>query len=141
MKKVKVSRRKKSYIIQNFEKLQNFKKACPKQRIFILKNSNHNLTKAFYEGCDNIINTKNLLSKSQIKKLKPHADKIRFLCNPKISLKAKKRFLHKPKFSQKGGFIGTLLATLLPIASSVIGNALNRMVGSKNRGRKNSRHG
>lgn len=141
MKKVKVSRRKKSCIIQNFEKLQNFTKACPKQRIFILKISNHNLTRAFYEGRDNIIKTKYLLSKSQIKNLKPHADKIRFFCNPKLSLKANKKFLHKPKFLQEGYFIGTLLATLLPIPSLVIDIALNRMVCSKNRERKNTRHG
>jgi hypothetical protein len=93
--------------------LQTLRKSTPGKRVKILKNSNDELINCLCECALNTINCNVPLSNSQLIKLRPHKQILRYLANKKFSLKNKRKKIVK----QAGGF---LLPLIIPILSSVL---------------------
>lgn len=92
----------------------------------ILSQADPGLTNALSEICYNCLRGVPKLTQSQKRRLRRHAHDIEFMGDPNVPYKRKRKFL-----KQKGGFIGTLLTTLLPTVVSLASSALGKLFGSK----------
>jgi hypothetical protein len=106
-------------IERNFDALRVLKKASPKLRKAILKNSEKELIIALCEIISNVLSGTVKLSGKQRDKLKSHRSSLRKVVDKKTALKDKRRIL------QKGGFLAALLPPALALLASLIGNAVN----------------
>ena len=95
--------------------LEYINKLTKKDRSYFLKGANPDLILGISEICYNV-NKGNVegLNHSHIKKLKPYKTQIQTLSLKKPSIKQCKNLI------QKGGFLATLLSTVLPILLGVI---------------------
>jgi hypothetical protein len=92
------------------ETLKKLLKCRPKKRTDILKNADDDLIRCICECSANTIIYRNVpLTESQLKKLSPHKNILRYLSNKRIGLKKKKAKIIK----QSGGFLLPLLAPIL----------------------------
>jgi hypothetical protein len=92
-------------------------KCRSKKRNDILKNANDELIRCLCECSSNTIYKNVPLSESQLQKLCPHKNILRFLANRRIGLKKKKLKIIK----QRGGF---LMPLLVPILTSIIASMI-----------------
>lgn len=86
----------------------------PARQKSLIKGADKDILYALSEICLNIIKRNVPLTDKEKKKLKPYADQIYQLSLKKSSLQSKRRL------AQKGGLIGTLLSSLLPVLLSTV---------------------
>jgi hypothetical protein len=92
------------------ETLKKLFKCRSKKRKDILKNADDDLIRCLCECSANTIIYRNVpLTETQLKKLSPHKNILRYLSNKRIGLKKKKSKIIK----QSGGFLLPLLAPIL----------------------------
>ena len=94
--------------------LQYLRDLNEKERKIFLKGASSELLKIFGEICLNLLAGKIKITPKHLKKLKKYKKEIIILAEKRYS--TKKRLIT----SQKGGFIGAILGTLLPIIVSAI---------------------
>ena len=85
------------------------------QRQALLKNADSKVVKTICECALNVINGNVPLTPNQKRKLSPHKKTLRSLAAPNKSNAARKRLL-----IQRGGFVGLLLKTILPVISNLL---------------------
>ena len=98
-------------------------KLKPANRRAVLQAAPKELIYALSEGALNIIKGKVPLNKRQYGQLRRNRDKIRVLASPKVSVRSKQKLLTTA--DQRGGFLGTLAAILIPTVASLIGSTLH----------------
>lgn len=94
--------------------LKRLSKLSTKRRKEVLKAAPKEFIKAVSEGSFNILKGNVPLTKEKIRKLKRQKRNLKSLASKKTSVRVKKNLL------QRGGFLGTLAAVLVPLISSVI---------------------
>ena len=110
-----------SRVKKHLDSLKILRKAKPKFRKNFLLGADNDLIKCLCECSLNVLNGNIKLSKNQKKSLRKHRKNIRTLAAKKVGLKRKRKIL-----IQKGGFLPALLAPVLGIAGSLIGDLLRR---------------
>ena len=95
-------------------------KAKPRLVKGILKNSDDDLIKCLCECCHNLLKGNISLSKKEISRLKKYKKPIRDVAKKSISL------LQKRKFLQKGGFLATLLFTVVLAIAGLMGGIAHK---------------
>ena len=86
----------------------------PQRQKSLIKGADKEILYALSEICLNIINRNVQLTEEEKKKLRPYAEQIYQLSLKKHNLNTKRRI------AQKGGLIGTLLTSLLPVLLSTV---------------------
>ena len=107
----------------NAQLILTLAKLKPANRRAVLQAAPKELIHALSEGALNIIKGKVPLSKRQYGHLRRNQSKIRLLANPKVSVRRKQKLLTVA--DQRGGFLGTLAAILIPTVASLIGSAVH----------------
>ena len=103
-----------SRVREHIDILKYLQKISPQRQKTIIKAADRPILEALSEIALNLIKKNIHLSPSQIEKLKPFEEQIYQLSLRSHSVSKKRRIL------QKGGFIGTLLGSVLPILISSI---------------------
>ena len=107
---------KRTYLLENYEFLRYLSKLSPQRLKSHIKGMDKNVMKSLAEICLNLRKKHVPLSPKQKSKLKPYEKHVY-----QMSLKSQ-GIGKKRKIIQKGGFLGTLLGSVLPILlSTVIG--------------------
>ena len=104
---------------QNVDALRFLIKCNPKQREAVIKHASNGLIDSLCECALNLLKGHVPLHPKQKKKLSTHKDRLRALSNKRMARKKKRVIL-----SQRGGFVGTLLA---PIVSSLLPIILSQL--------------
>ena len=100
--------------------IQALKRMRPSQRTVAIRQSNDRFIRDVVSHIRKLRNTK--LSPNMRKKVKRHSRKLRWMADPKISLKRKRN-----RLVQKGGFIPwPILAPILGAVAGPIANAIFR---------------
>jgi hypothetical protein len=102
-------------IKSNFNTLQLLKDAKPKLRKAIIANCTPELVKCICECVVNVLKGNLTLSSFAKRKIQKHKGQLRKVAYKSVSLAKKKRII-----LQKGGFIGQLLAAVLPNLGSFL---------------------
>jgi hypothetical protein len=102
-------------IKSNFNTLQILKDAKPKLRKAIIANCTPELVKCVCECVVNVLKGNLNLFSSAKRKLQKHKGQLRKVADKSVSLAKKKLII-----VQKGGFIGPLLAAVLPALASIL---------------------
>ena len=92
--------------------------ASPAKRCELLKNSPKQLIFALSDGAANIIKGRIRVPRHRLNKLKRYKRQLKGLACIRTTLKKRKKILR----SQRGGFLGTLAAALVPTIASLIVN-------------------
>ena len=100
---------------RNLAILKTLQHLSPARRKAFLSNCPKDTIEALCEISLNLLKGRIPLSKSQYGKLKRHKEAIKLFADKKTALKRKQQILR-----QRGGFIPLLLATVLPIITSLI---------------------
>lgn len=100
--------------------LQSLRKTKPSARKKFISNSKATQLNSINTLCRNLKGGGIFLTKARKKRLSKYKSIIRQLASPRLSQKAKRQLI----LNQKGGFISTLLGTLLPPLISLIGSKL-----------------
>ena len=95
-------------------------KAKPKLASGIIKNSSEDFIKCLCECCLNLLKGNIPISQGQKKKLKKYKNPVRNLAKKSVSIK------HKRKIVQRGGFLGTLLSTIIPAIAGLVGGLVKK---------------
>ena len=104
---------------RNFDLLKVLKTASPKLRKAILQNSTDDLILCLCEVIANVLNSNVHLSTHQKEKLRKHRNLLRRIVEKRTRVSSKRKL-----FIQKGGFLPLLLAPILGIAGSLVGEAI-----------------
>jgi len=99
--------------------LRKLSKLQPTQRVTVMKMANDKFVRQFCQKVKTLRHAR-LPPKTQ-QLLKRRGKNLRKLVSPKTSIKVKRRML-----SQRGGFLGALIAPLIGLATSAIGAALRK---------------
>ena len=114
-----MAKNKKSLLHEHIDFLKYLKSISPTRQKYLIKRVDRPILETFSEICLNLIKKNITLPTESLNKLRPFKKQIYRLSSKKHSLISKRKSL-----SQRGGFVGTLLTTLLPILlGSVIGSA------------------
>jgi len=108
---------------RNLKFLQKVKTSKAEQRKQLLQRSNPDQIKCLSDCCHNILKGTIKLNKQQKKKLQQQAQFIRLVASKDIKLPRKREIL-----VQKGGFLPALLAPIIGIAGSLLGELLNSAI-------------
>lgn len=112
------SKRRKNRVVEHIDFLKYLQKISPQRQKAIIKAADKPILEALSEIALNLIKRNITLSSTEIDKLRPFEEQIYQLSLRKHSVSKKKRIL------QSGGFIGTLLGSVLPVLiSTIIGAA------------------
>ena len=104
-------------IRSNYSTLKLLEKAKPELRNAIISKCGPDLLRCISEVALNVLKGNVKIKKSSKRTLKKFKDTIRKVANKSVSDKKKKAIL-----VQKGGFIGPLLAAVLPVLASLLFN-------------------
>ena len=107
-------------IRSNYSTLKLLKKAEPKLRKAIISKCGPDLLKCISEVALNVLRGNVKLTTSTKRKLKKFKGQIRKVASKDVSDETKKKLI-----VQKGGFIGPLLAAVLPVVASLLFNKLS----------------
>jgi hypothetical protein len=111
-----------SRLERNLPVLQQLRKAKRKpERNAILKHSNKEVIICICEVIDNILRGNVPITTTQKKKLLRYKSELRRMANKQVGIAGKKKIL-----LQKGGFLPVVLAPILGIAASLLGEALRK---------------
>ena len=86
-----------------------------KARRIVIRNCDVELINCFCECCKNILKGNVPLKSNQLTKLRRDKNNVRALALKKTSLRKKRKIL------QKGGFLGAILAPVLSVLTSLLG--------------------
>ena len=106
---------------RNLDLLRVLRKSTPPQRKAILKNYGKDLILCICEIIDNLLQGTVRLSPAQKKTLSKHKSILRQLANKKRAVTEKKKIL-----VQKGGFLPAVLAPVLSVAATLLGEVLRK---------------
>lgn len=112
-----------SRLKRNYDFVKVLAKAKKRQRDAILINSDSDLVLCLCECIENILNGNIKLSSKQKKKLQRHKKALRNICDCKTKVSDKKKIL-----VQKGGFLPLVLAPILGVAGSLLGDAISSVI-------------
>ena len=100
-----------------FEYLSYLRSITPRRQKLLIKGADRPILEALSEICLNLIKKNVKLSPLQIKRLKPHEEKIYQLSLKRHSISKKKKII------QTGGFLTTILSIVLPaVLSAILGS-------------------
>jgi len=117
---------------KNIAYLKLLKKSTkPSERRFIIESADNTLIRCICECILNILNGNVKLNKTNLANLKQYAQLLCQLVDKKTTIKAKKNLL-----IQKGGFLPALLAPVIGVATSLIGDLVVDAIKKKNAARK-----
>ena len=108
-------------IQKHFGILEYLKDLSPKDQKKFIENSSSELLKTISEICLNLLKGKVNLSPADLKKLKKYKTQIISLSQKRHSVKTRRKLCN-----QRGGFIGSLIATILPALISTIVTATQK---------------
>ena len=101
--------------------MEYLKDLSPKDQKKFIENSSSELLKTISEICLNLLKGKVNLSASDLNKLKKYKNQIISLSQKRHSIKVRRKLCN-----QRGGFIGSLIGTVLPILISTIVSATRK---------------
>lgn len=101
--------------------IQALKRMRPSQRCIAIRHSNDRFIRDMVSHVRKLRNKK--LSPKMVKQVKRHSQKLRWIANPKISLKKK-----RSRLAQKGGL--AFLPLLAPLIGAVAGPIINKIMGN-----------
>jgi len=107
---------------RNIGFLRLVKRATPNKRKVLLSAAKSDHLKCITECAHNIVRGNVRMTKGQQKKLKRHAKFIRLIAQKRFSLPRKKKLL-----VQRGGFLPALIAPILGIAGSLLGELIGKL--------------
>jgi len=107
---------------RNISFLRELKRAPVRKRKLLISAAKPDHLKCIAECAHNIVRGNVRISKVQQKKLKRHAKFIRLIAKKSFSLPKKKRLL-----VQRGGFLPALIAPILGIAGSLLGELIGKL--------------
>ena len=111
----------KSKFRENFEFFSYLSKLPPRRQKIIIKGMDRDILLALSEVCLNLMRRNVPLTPNEKKKLKPYEKHVYQMSLKNHSINKKKKIV------QSGGFLGTLLGSVLPILlSTVIGATTKR---------------
>lgn len=110
-------------IKKHLELLKILKKAKPAQRKALLESADNSLIFCICECIDNIIRGNVKLTAAKKRELAKHVDILRKVADRKTKVQKKRALL-----IQKGGFLPALLAPIIGIAGSLIGDLVGNLV-------------
>ncbi len=110
-------------LAKNIDYLRVLCKSNKRQRDGILKGADKELVYTICECIDNCLNGNVKLTGNQVAKLKRKKAVLRRLRDKKVSVTQKKKLL-----VQHGGFLSALLAPVIGIAGSLIGDAIGGLI-------------
>lgn len=96
--------------------LNQLRKTSAKERKRLLTNSSPSQISSIQTICKNLKGGGIFLSKARKKRLRKYKKLIRNLANPQLSSEAKRKII----INQKGGFLSTILASILPVLVSEV---------------------
>ncbi len=111
-----------THLKKNAQFLNFLLKASPRQRCEIIKLSNSDQVKAITDCVRNVMKGNVPVTREQKHKLKSYKRILRKLMNKKVGINKRKHIL----VNQKGGFFSALLAPILTVAGSLLGDLLQR---------------
>lgn len=110
--------------LQNhFDTIKVLSKPNPKQNKAIIHHADDELVKCICECIQNIANGVVKISPSTKSKLCKHKQKIRQIIDKRTGIKKKKKLLE-----QSGGFLPLLLAPVVGLLGSVVGEAISNAI-------------
>ena len=109
-----MARNKKSLLRDQIKLLDYLRDISPRRQKLLIKGADRPILEAFSEICLNIIRENIPLSPQHVDKLRPYEEDIYQLSLKRHSVAKKKRII------QKGGFLGALLGSVLPVLISTV---------------------
>lgn len=107
----------------NFDTIKVLSKRNPKQNKAIIQAANNELVKCICECIQNVTNGVVKISPCSKSKLHKHKNKIRQIINKRTDMKKKRKLLE-----QSGGFLPLLLAPVVGLLGSVVGEAISNAI-------------
>lgn len=108
---------------RHLNELKVLSKLKPKQTKLLIRHANNDLVKCVCECMQNVANGVVHISPATKMKLSKHRNKIRKIINKRTKIAKKKKLLE-----QSGGFLPLLLAPIVGLLGSVVGEAISNAV-------------